>query len=72
VIPLETASETGEAHPESLGLLRDLWGMDFRLLNLSGLILLECRAIEGESPVNLGRRGKLAKCSRVGYLGNDA
>jgi len=46
--------------------------MNVCLLDFLGLILLEWRATEGESPVNLRNEGKLANCSRVGYLGNDA
>ena len=72
MIPLVTASEMGLAHPESWGLLRDLWGMNVCLVDFFGLILLEWRAIEGESPVNPENEGKLANSSRVGYLGNDA
>jgi len=51
VIPLVTASETGKAHPESLGLPWDLWGIDCYLGFIIRLTPLEKGAIEGDSPV---------------------
>ena len=54
MIPLVTASEAGEEHPESVEftLYFEMWGEDRVCTSRKYLIPLEHGAIEGDSPVD--------------------